>query len=297
MTPFAATFFRGAAGLCGAETRLAGGWGSRGHPPANFSAKSDGALRTVDRGVTSARGGRASPICPRAKRRRYFAERARGADLVLGGGTGAGCTTVFPCLGARIRGCCKQGCAASNLREVARAHAWPFCAKPTRPPRRRDESTMRRTPRDTSKEVRARRPLFFVAVSPTGPRLPPLCSRPRVRSFLFFEHGFSLPPAVFSSLPAIFSFLSAPPRPRFPPFRPRNVGRGFLFCVRSSQGAAAVLCGFESQRRGISGKRGTFSARARRASLCCQTLPVSGRRLCYRSVCGVRTFWPWWPTR
>ena len=65
LAPPAAVFFRGEAGLGGAETRLVGGWGFPGRPGI-FSVKADGAVRYVDRGVTFARENRAAPICPRA---------------------------------------------------------------------------------------------------------------------------------------------------------------------------------------------------------------------------------------
>ena len=143
-------------------------------PPARgiFSAKAGGVTLNVDRGVTFTGENRASPFCPVAERRRYFAERAPGADLARARGTSAEFTTGTYCLVARIRGWRKQGRAVGNLRVVAPRVScagnlredyanmaapyamYQLCAL-------RDVSTMRRTPRDTLEKVRPRRPFFF----------------------------------------------------------------------------------------------------------------------------------------
>ena len=190
-------------------------------------------MLNVDRGVTFAGGNRASPFCSVAKRRRYFAERALGADLDLATGTSAEFTTGAPCLGARIRGWRKQGRAAGMLREGAprvscagnlREH-YANMAAPCR---------MRRTPRDKSEKVWPRRPLFFGRGLLLSARADAYAVSP------FLGAVFFLPPAAFSSFPAVFSFLPGRPRPRFSSFWPRNVGRGFFFRVRSSRGVVAA---------------------------------------------------------
>ena len=208
-------------------------------PPARgiFSVKAGGVTLNVDRGVTFTGGNRASPFCPVAKRRRYFAERAPGADLARARGTSAEFTTGTYCLVARIRGWRKQGRAAGNLCGVAprvscagnlREHYANVAAPSTR--------CINYAP-DSARYVgegQAAPALFFSAAA-FSPLLAP--TRPR---FPFFELGFLQPPASFSSLCAVSPFLSGPPPPQFSSFWSRNVGRGFLCCVCLSRGAAAV---------------------------------------------------------
>ena len=167
--PFAANFSRRGAEQGGAEARPVGGWGCPGRPAGGVISRRGCAI--VGRCVTFSGKNRASPIGPGTWRRRFSAGRAPGANLVLVRGTSAEFTAGASCLVARIRGCRRQGCAADNLGEVARSHAWPFRNTPTRPPRQRDISTLRQTQYDTLKKVRARRPLFSSPVFPTGSRL------------------------------------------------------------------------------------------------------------------------------
>ena len=208
-------------------------------PPARgiFSAKAGGVTLNVDRGVTFTGESRASPFCPVAKRRRYFAERAPGADLARARGTSAEFTTGTYCLVARIRGWRKQGRAAGNLCGVAprvscagnlREHYANVAAPSAR--------CINYAP-DSARNVgegQAAPALFFSAaafsslLAPTRPRFP------------FFELGFLQPPAAFSSLRAVSPFLSGPPPPQFSSFWSCNVGCGFLYCVCLSRGAAAV---------------------------------------------------------
>ena len=75
-------------------------------------------MLNVDRGVTFAGKNRASPFCQVAWRRRYFADRALGADSVLARETAADFTAGTYSLVARIRGWREQGRAAGNRREV-----------------------------------------------------------------------------------------------------------------------------------------------------------------------------------
>ena len=118
---------------------------------------------------------------------------------MLARGTSAEFTTGASCLAARIRGCCKQGCAAGNLREVA-PRVTSASTTPTWPPRPREVSSMRRTPRDTSGKVRSRRPLFLAAAFPTGSRF-----------FLFWNAVSSCPPRPFLLYPR-FSLCCPGPR-------------------------------------------------------------------------------------
>ena len=208
-------------------------------PPARgiFSAKAGGVTLNVDRGVTFTGENRASPFCPVAKRRRYFAERAPGADLARARGTSAEFTTGTYCLVARIRGWRKQGRAAGNLCGVAprvscagnlREHYANAAAPSTR--------CINYAP-DSARYVgegQAAPALFFSAAAFSSLLAP---ARPR---FPFFELGFLQPPAAFSSLRAVSPFLSGPPPPQFSSFWPRNVGRGFLYCACLFRGAAAV---------------------------------------------------------